>query len=139
MDDESGHPSRVVVAAVDGPPWPGMLPGPLPAAVHVDPIIVEVRDAAGRMVEVDGRGVLSAPPHLLVVASPVRRSAPGGSGAIGEGGRVVAWAGPWPLDERWWDPGRRRRSARLQVVTADGTARLVVLEGGVWRVAATYD
>tara|TARA_B100001105_G_scaffold84421_1_gene66898 strand:- start:292 stop:1965 length:1674 start_codon:yes stop_codon:yes gene_type:complete len=139
MDDESGHPSRVVVAAVDGPPWPGMLPGPLPAAVHVDPIIVEVRDAAGRMVEVDGRGVLSAPPHLLVVASPVRRSAPGGSGAIGEGGRVVAWAGPWPLDERWWDPGRRRRSIRLQVVTADGAARLVVLEGGVWRVAATYD
>jgi hypothetical protein len=25
------------------------------------------------------------------------------------------------------------------MVTADGTARLVVLEGGVWRVAATYD
>jgi hypothetical protein len=25
------------------------------------------------------------------------------------------------------------------VVTADGAARLVALEGGVWRVAATYD
>jgi len=24
-------------------------------------------------------------------------------------------------------------------VTADGTARLVVLEGGLWSIAATYD
>ena len=132
--DGPGHPSRVVAAGADGPPWPGALPGPLPAAVHVDPATVEVRDAAGRMVAVDGRGVLSAPPHLLL--SP---PAPGGSAATGAGDRVVAWAGPWPLDERWWDPRRRRRCARLQVVAADGTARLVVLEGGVWRVAATYD
>ena len=132
--DGPGHPSRVVAAGADGPPWPGALPGPLPAAVHVDPATVEVRDAVGRMVAVDGRGVLSAPPHLLL--SP---PAPGGSAATGAWDRVVAWAGPWPLDERWWDPRRRRRSARLQMVTADGTARLVVLEGGVWRVAATYD
>ena len=132
--DGSDHPSRVVAVEADGPPWPGTLPGPLPAAVHVDPATVEVRDAAGRMVAVDGRGALSAPPHLLL--SP---PAPGGSAVTGAGDRVVAWAGPWPLDERWWDPGRRRRSARLQVVAADGTARLVVLEGGVWRVAATYD
>jgi len=139
--DWSDRPSRVVVAATDGPPWPGALPAPMPAAVHADPAVVEVRDAAGQMVEVDGRGVLSAQPHLLVATSTLTStgSAPGGQavGVVGE--RVVAWAGPWPLDERWWDPERRRRSARLQVVTADGTARLVVLEGGVWRIAATYD
>ena len=132
--DGSDHPSRVVAVEADGPPWPGMLPGPLPAAVHVDPATVEVRDAAGRMVAVDGRGALSAPPHLLL--SP---PAPDESTVTRARDLVVAWAGPWPLDERWWDPERRRRSARLQMVTADGTARLVVLEGGVWRVAATYD
>jgi protein ImuB len=132
--DGSDVSAPAVLAATDGPPWPGALPGPLPAAVHVDPVSVEVRDASGQMVAVDGRGVLSAPPHLL--SSP---PGPGGSAARGAGDRVVAWAGPWPLDERWWDPERRRRSARLQVVTADGAARLVVLEGGVWRVAATYD
>lgn len=133
-DDGSDVSAPAVLAAADGPPWPGALPGPLPAAVHVDPVSVEVRDASGQVVAVDGRGVLSAPPHLLL--SP---PGPGGSADRGAGDRVVAWAGPWPLDERWWDPERRRRSARLQVVTADGAARLVVLEGGVWRVAATYD
>jgi len=86
------------------------------------------------MVAVDGRGALSAPPHLLL--SP---PTPNESAVTRARDLVVAWAGPWPLDERWWDPERRRRSARLQMVTADGTARLVVLEGGVWRVAATYD
>ena len=52
---------------------------------------------------------------------------------------VVAWAGPWPVDERWWDPPAHRRRARAQVVTADGTARLLALEGGRWWVEATYD
>ena len=51
---------------------------------------------------------------------------------------VVGWAGPWPLDERWWDPRRHRRLARLQVVTADGAAHLVLAEHRSWWVAATY-
>jgi protein ImuB len=52
---------------------------------------------------------------------------------------VVAWAGPWPIEERWWDAARHRRRARFQVVTADGQARLVALEGGTWQVDAVYD
>jgi protein ImuB len=52
---------------------------------------------------------------------------------------VVAWAGPWPVDERWWDPRRHRRRVRLQMVDGDGMARLLVLEAGAWKVAATYD
>ena len=71
-------------------------------------------------------GALSAPPMRLSV----------------EGGPwtdVVAWAGPWPLEERWWDTARRRRRARLQLVTADGQARLAALERGKWQVEATYD
>jgi hypothetical protein len=43
------------------------------------------------------------------------------------------------VDERWWDPLRRRRRVRLQVVVGDGVARLLVLEAERWRVAATYD
>ena len=39
----------------------------------------------------------------------------------------------------WWDPERHRRRARLLVGADDGVARLVELEGGTWRVAATYD
>ena len=119
----------------DGPPWPGALPGPSPAAVHVEPVVVDVVDAAGTPVAVDGRGVLSAPPDRLVSPLPSGRSRP----EAVRGERIVAWAGPWPVDERWWDPLQRRRRVRLQVVTDDGTARLVVLTNGRWTVAATYD
>jgi protein ImuB len=52
---------------------------------------------------------------------------------------VVAWAGPWPADERWWDAEARRRRARLQVVTAGAGAHLLALEAGRWWVEATYD
>jgi protein ImuB len=53
--------------------------------------------------------------------------------------QVVAWAGPWPVDERWWDRGEHRRRARFQVLTAEGAAWLVRLEGGQWAAEAAYD
>jgi protein ImuB len=56
-----------------------------------------------------------------------------------DGVEVRAWAGPWPLEERWWDPAAARRQARFQVVLADGRAHLLVVEGGRWWCAATYD
>ena len=58
------------------------------------------------------------------------------------GGRwsaVTAWAGPWPVDERWWDDAAHRRRARWQVITAEGTAHLLSQEGDRWEVEATYD
>ena len=51
---------------------------------------------------------------------------------------IKAWAGPWPLEERWWDGGGRRR-ARFQVCTADGRAFLLAREKSRWWVEATYD
>jgi protein ImuB len=50
---------------------------------------------------------------------------------------VVAWAGPWPVTERWWSV--RRRRARVQVVTVDGAARLLCTERAGWWVEALYD
>jgi protein ImuB len=52
---------------------------------------------------------------------------------------LVAWAGPWLVDERWWDRRSRRRQARFQVLAEDGVARLVALDAGRWLVLATYD
>jgi protein ImuB len=52
---------------------------------------------------------------------------------------VVAWAGPWPVDERWWAAGEARRLVRLQLLLADGRALLAVLTGGQWQVAGEYD
>jgi protein ImuB len=110
---------------VDGP-WPGSLPAPSPAWVHHDPIAAELVDADGATVTVSARGVVSAAPARLSVDGQPWLD-------------VTAWAGPWPLEERWWDSARRRRRARLQVVTVDGQARLATLERGRWQVEATYD
>ncbi|MGQ0617879.1 MAG: DNA polymerase Y family protein [Acidimicrobiia bacterium] len=112
----------------DHPPWPGRLPSPSPAIVQgEDRQPVEVVDAGGVTIGVSGRGAATAAPDRVRLAA---------------GGRwlpVTAWAGPWPAEERWWDPPAHRRRARFQVVTGDGQARLLVLEGGRWWLEALYD
>jgi protein ImuB len=95
--------------------------------VYVDPVGVELFSAAGEPVGVTGRGHCSAAPAQI-------RRVPAGRSA-----EIVGWAGPWPVDERWWDPGGHRRRARLQVLLEDGSAHLLVLEGGRWGIEATYD
>ena len=45
---------------------------------------------------------------------------------------MAAWAGPWPVEERWWDTDAARRLARFQVVGADGRAWLLVVQNGHW-------
>jgi protein ImuB len=112
-----------------GPPWPGRLPAPFPGTVPAVPPPVEVLDEDGHAVGVTGRGVLTGVPRRVV---------------SGDGQReVLGWAGPWPVEERWWDPETGRRRARLQVVldAAGGghTALLLACEGGRWRVEGVYD
>ncbi|MCD0444226.1 hypothetical protein LO763_11390 [Glycomyces sp. A-F 0318] len=106
-------------------PWPGALPDPPPALVGTgagEP--AGVLDAAGAPVQALARGGLTATPALVSLGA--RRV------------RIVAWAGPWPVAERWWGPGARRYT-RLQVELADGTAALLVCEDGRWTVAGWYD
>ncbi|MEO7397295.1 MAG: DNA polymerase Y family protein [Ilumatobacteraceae bacterium] len=106
-------------------PWPGHLPAPSPATVLPDAVPAEVLDDAGEMVRVDGRGGLSAPPARVSVQGRTARA-------------VTAWAGPWPVDERWWDDQQRRRMARFQITTDDGTALLAIVEHQQWWIAAVY-
>jgi protein ImuB len=120
-----GDPREPVRPGPPAHPWPGHLPGPAPAVVHPRPTPVEVLDHRGRPVEVTGRGAVSASPATVSLAA-------------GPPLGVSAWAGPWPVEERWWDAAGRRR-ARFQMALADGSAHLVVREGGRWWVAATYD
>jgi protein ImuB len=106
-------------------PWPGSLPPPSPTRVPSAPWVAELVDAGGAAVTITGRGLSSAPPARLMV-----------DGCTVD---VVAWAGPWPVDERWWDPDAHRRRARFQIVGADGVARLLTLEAGCWWVTALWD
>lgn len=119
---EKGHTG---LAAERARPWPGSLPDPLPATVFTPQRPVEVTSQGGFAVDVDERGMLSAVPAQLGLAGRV----------LG----IASWAGPWPVNERGWDPARARRAHRFQVVDADGTAWLLVCEAGAWAAEATYD
>lgn len=110
-------------------PWPGRLPLPSPARTFPAPQRVEVLDTDEKPVTVSGRGLVSAPPAWAALGPPSRPDRQA----------VLAWAGPWPLEERWWDPASYSRQARFQVVLADGSAHLVALQQQVWRLMATYD
>jgi len=119
-----GEPRAVLPG--DSCPWPGQLPSPSPASVLVvsRPAVVAAVDESP--VEVDGRLAVSAPPRWLRIDQ--RPSV-----------EIVGWAGPWPLDVRWWDEHALRRRARFQIATADGTGWLLVFDGGHWLVEAVYD
>jgi hypothetical protein len=118
-----GSPEADSVPA-GGAPWPGRLPPPAPTDVLAVPRRAELVDAEGNAMVVSGRGLLTAPIDRLSV----------GGGPWEE---VAAWAGPWPVTERWWSV--RRRRARVQVVTTEGVARLLCSERGRWWVEALYD
>ena len=106
-------------------PWPGHLPTPSPALVFSDRMGVGMLDGNGKGLELDGDR-LSSPPACLTL-STVRRL------------QVTGWAGPWPVNERWWDPRASRRLVRMQVACADGNAYLVAFEQGRWWLEAAYD
>jgi protein ImuB len=115
-----------------GLPWPGRLPAPSPSRIPAHPLPAEVLDDAGFAVGVSGRGRLTGIPHRIAVGGNPPR-------------RVLTWAGPWPVEERWWEPGGGRRCARLQAVldvaepTDDPLAVLLACETGCWRVEGIYE
>ncbi|MBI1758382.1 MAG: DNA polymerase Y family protein [Actinobacteria bacterium] len=108
-------------------PWPGGIPPPYPAVVYADRWpAAELVGQTGTPVRVDGRGALSEPPARLMIGEQQQAT-------------VTGWGGPWPVDERWWDPARHRRLARMQVATTDGRAYLLTRHDGRWHVEAEYD
>ncbi|GIF05737.1 Y-family DNA polymerase [Actinoplanes siamensis] len=108
------------------PPWPGRLPRPSPALVLPEPIPVVVHDELGLPVGVSARLELTGRPATLSAG----RSAPL---------EITGWAGPWPIEERWWAPEEARRRARFQMALSDGRAVLISLAAGQWTVEAIYD
>lgn len=117
---------RAVVPQPVDRPWPGRLPAPLPSVVFPVPRRVNVLAPTGAQVLVDERGTLSGSP--LVLIDDYGRH------------RITEWAGPWPIDERTWNPERHRRACRFQAVDdAQGAWLLVLDEGGSWWAEGRYD
>jgi hypothetical protein len=107
-------------------PWPGQIPAPAPATVYPVPLRAVITDDDGATVAVTGRALVSAPPAWLSTAG-------------GPSLAVTSWAGPWPVNERWWDLARAHRCARFQLVTEDGAAWLTAVRDGRWLIEASYD
>ncbi|WP_295625580.1 DNA polymerase Y family protein [uncultured Corynebacterium sp.] len=115
--------------------WPGALPAPSPAvapspSARHPAAKTELLDAEGRAVAVTGRGTLTGAPAVLRWG--------------GRDHAVTAWAGPWPVDERWWTPDEARRAARMHVAV-DGQRRstgpqafLLIGHAGRWRIEGRY-
>jgi len=144
-------------------PWPGQIPPPYPSLVPLEPRPAVVLDRSGGLVVVDGRGHLSGEPAVLHVPTPATDDAtstsarPASSGASSAartgraGGRgpatlgwlrtgthpITAFAGPWPVTERWW--GQRRRGAWAQVETDPGGVVLLCFREGAWWVEGVHD
>ncbi len=117
-------PDRKVDSPSADAPWPGRLPAPSPAVLGCRSV-AEVVDANGEMVSVSGRGDLSADPAVVVWSD-------------GSKSAVVSWAGPWPLDEKWWEPQQHRRLARFQVVLSDGGAHVMSISNRRWQHEGEY-
>lgn len=108
-------------------PWPGRLPDPAPTVILDDP--VELLDAQGNPVTVTARGMFTAEPAQL-------------DGQYR--GELRWWAGPWPVDERWWDQteqSRAGRTARAQVLIGQepGTALLLCYRQRRWYLEGVYE
>ncbi|TDZ83197.1 DNA polymerase IV [Mycobacteroides salmoniphilum] len=115
-------------------PWPGRLPDPAPTVLlGEDGEPVELLDIDGAPVTVTGRGMFSGEP------ARVRR----GNGRW----ELSWWAGPWPIDERWWEeqeptPAPVSVAARAQVLLEDtggGQALLLHFRRQRWYVEGVYE
>lgn len=108
-------------------PWPGSIPPPAPTRVFAEPRPAAVHGPDHRLVGVSPRGAITAEPMWLRIGSDEEFLA------------IQAWAGPWPIDELWWDPAGARQVARFQIVAMDGSAWLLLVENGTWWTEARYD
>jgi protein ImuB len=119
-------------------PWPGQVPPPAPTRVFAEPWATAVVGSTGQPVAVTERGAVTCEPARFAVS--VSGSVSGGSSPGWQ--PVEAWAGPWPVDEQWWEASERRSGrpvARFQVVGADGSAWLMRCEGDQWWIEAAYE
>ncbi|WP_040804755.1 DNA polymerase Y family protein [Nocardia concava] len=120
-----------VPAADPAQPWPGRLPEPAPALVLTHHPKIRLEDADGAPIWVTDRGLFTADPALLHWGS--------------SSWRLTGWAGPWPLDDRWWTHRVEHGfAARAQVqIHAEDVRRLRALlllgYNRTWHVEGLYE
>lgn len=107
-------------------PWPGRLPQPAPAVVLGNHPEVRLESDAGQPVWITDRGLFTAEPAVLHWGS--------------RSWRVIGWAGPWIVDERWWGTGDSGATVRTQILLDDEERALLLLGcEQVWHVEGLYE
>lgn len=106
--------------------WPGAVVGKSPMCNFDPPEKAKLLDASNNPIKVHATGLASGDPKYIEskVLKPPRQE-------------IKDFAGPWPLEDRWWDEKKRRRMCRFQI-TCDSGAYLVVTSGDSAGVAAVY-
>lgn len=82
--------------------WPGSIVGRVPMCEYIKPMPARLLDKRGEPIKVHANGIANAEPAFLE------------SALVGGRVEVTNFAGPWPLEDRWWD-GSRRRFCRYQI------------------------
>lgn len=123
-----GDPPPASLRERAGQPWPGALPAPLPTTVFAPPRPVAVFTEAGDTVDVGERGQVTGEPAWFSL-----------SGSRADAESITTWAGPWSLEERWWDASQARSIHRFHIVDTSGMAWLLFLQAHRWWVEARYD
>jgi protein ImuB len=107
---------------------------------------VDLLDADGNPVRVTSRGLFSAAPARLAASTPADPRVAALLPAGDRTGALSWWAGPWPVDERWWDPEQVKcgRTARVQVLLdgddrAAGRAMLLCYRQRQWYLEGVYE
>lgn len=106
-------------------PWPGRMPQPAPAAVLDTSPRVVLEDSNGNGVRIEERGGFDTEPVVLRWGSKMWT--------------LRGWAGPWSVDERWWDPAMGVEGARVQVLFEENRALLLFYDDEGWRVEGIYE
>ncbi|MFB7721625.1 DNA polymerase Y family protein [Nocardia sp. NPDC056100] len=116
-----------VPAADPAQPWPGRLPEPAPTVVWATRPEVRLEAADGSPIWVTDRGLFTADPAQLHWGS--------------RSWKLTGWAGPWPLDDRWWVHGIQHGVAARAQVQLDSDNRVLLLLGydRTWHVEGLYE
>lgn len=109
-------------------PWPGSIPEPSPCILHADPPSVGLEGSCGHDLYVNGEGELACSKGCADPAPAVLR-------ADAENMEIGEFAGPWIIEQRWWDQPTRR--AYLQIVGRNAGA-LIYRETGEWKEEGRY-
>lgn len=108
--------------------WNAALPAPLPVIVDTEDI--KLTDARGNAVTITATMQLSREPERFHYGRDVYT--------------VVNWAGPWPVDDAWWQYEYSGMRARLQIVAEKDTAAQAWVvaweeEHGRWLAEGRYE